>query len=638
MPTIDELLGATPAPKGDTIDDILGTVDAPEGMTLLAPRRAPAVTLTEEQRRGLMAVGGQAAVDAVESGGRASSALKTVNEAEGQSLIPLVLSTMGAFATPGGPVAKAAGAATGATVGEAITPAVFTALGKEAPPSPSLFDLARTFGLTFLLDLAGQGIMKAASKLPGIRARPDAQETLTAFRETGVEPKATDISASRLPAVLERGVAQTPLGGTIISETAEKQAGQILSARDQFFQTVRTRGAESDVAAGTTARDAIKAQVARVKGVEDYLWQDLRGAAADMPVNLAPLKRAATDAKLQMERRGELSGTLVNDKLSKLSQDILKHGDTAPWQKVDEWRRAFGEGVQSSELFTGLSKGQQERFYAASLESMERAMATSDIPGLALVFKHVRQFGAQARALYKDGAVADIMDVAPEKVIGLLQGKGGPTAVKDMREAIIGSPRMGRVTPDPDAMDTWNLVRRHILEGVFEKGVDRSAKGFTSEPLSGVKLQAAVDKIGRATLDELLTPVERKGLDNILKVSKAVRLGERAAGTGFASNTAQMLSVNALFTGAGAVAGNVVGAPGVGAMLGGAFGPLPLAAMLTSPKSAAFLASPRFSAAAALANTAGRGAGEVNRALMRAAGIWHEENARDSRIKTERGR
>lgn len=577
--------------------------------------------LQEAMRRGLINPTGNV---------RISSMSETVPTVEGQSILPFLLSTAGSV-LPGGPITRAAGAATGATIGEAVTPDVYRLLGKTAPERPSFFDLAKTFGLTFILDLAGQGVIGAARRLPSLRAKPDAPETLAAFRETGVEPKVTDVSGSRLPAVLERGVQQTPLGGIIISETAEKQAGQLLRARDEFFARVRTRGAESDVAVGETVRDAVKLQADRVKGVEDYLWQDLRGAATDLPVDLAPLKRAATDAKLQMERRGELSVTLVNTKLDKLADDILKAGDRAPWQKVDEWRRAFGEGVQSSELFTGLSKGQQERFYAASLESMERAMATSDIPGLALVFKNVRQFGAQARALYKDSAVARVMDADPEQIVGLLQGKGGPTAITEAREAILGSPRMGRVAPDPDALDTWNLVRRHILEGVFEKAIDRSAKGFTSEPISGLKLQSVIDKIGRGTLDELLTPAERQGLDNILTVAKAVRLGERAGAAAGTSTTPQGLSVQALFAGGpGALGGFLAGGPGaaVGSITGLLFAPIPLARMLTSPAAAEFLASPRFAAAAKGVNVAGRVTGELNRAVLRAVGIVAAERDR----------
>lgn len=559
---------------------------------------------------------------------------------EGQSLIPLVLSTAGSFA-PGGPMVKATGAATGATVGEVITPDVFRLLGKAELERPSLFDLAKTFGLTFLLDLTGLGVMRAAGKLPGLRATPEAQRTLEAFRETGVEPKVTDIAGTRLPAVLEKGVQQTPLGGMVLSETVERQAGQVLTARETFLGKLRARGAESEVAAGETARDAIKLQADRVKAVEDYLWQDLRGAATDLPVNLAPLKRAATEVKLQLERRGELSKTLVNTKLNRLADDILKAGETAPWQKVDEWRRAFGEGIQSSELFTGLSRGQQERFYAASLDAMERAAAGAEVPGLGEVFRRVRQFGAQARDLYKDSAVARVMDAAPETIVSLLQAKGGPTAIREAREAILGSPRMGQVVPTPDALDTWNLVRRHILEGMFERSIDRSAKGMVTEAISGLKLQHAIDKIGRETLGELLLPAEQKALDNILTVAKAVRLGERAGVVGGTSITPQGMTINALFTGVPSALGwFAAGGPGavVGATGGALFAPIPLARLLTNPRAAEFLASPRFTAIAATINTAGRVTGELDRAMLRAVAIVSTESDRASRIQAERGR
>lgn len=600
--------------------------------------------LLEAERRGIeLPAGDKALLEEAKKRGLVSiaEARKGLSEptVTGQSLIPFLLSSALALATRGrGPVViqalrSAGGAGFGAAAGEDISAAVGITPPERAP---SFFDLAKTFGLVGLLDLVGQGTLAAGRRmLPDIGPRPGAQDVLRAMRETGVEPKLTDISGSTAPAMLERGVQQTAGGRAIVSETAERQAGQILRARDEFLARVTPEEAASAVAVGGRAGDAIKAQAKRVGEVEDFLWQELRGMATDLPVSTAGIKRVAQEIRLQQER---LLPSQRNKKVLALVNDIDEAPETVLWQRADEWRREFGAGVQKGELITGVDPGQSSRLHAAVLGDMERAAATTDIAGLGQLYRQVRQFGAQARALFKDSQVARVVDADPEKVVDLLVSSG-PSAIRRAREAVLGSPQLGRVAPDPQDVQTWNLVRRHILEGLFQKGIDKGAKGFVSEPLSGVRLENALERFGKEALEELLTPTERRALGNIVTVAKAVRLGERAGASAFTSGTAGALGIQGLLAlpgaAAGATVGGALGFPAAGAAVGSAVGlmftPVPLAKLLMNPRAAEFLASQRFATAARTTAQAGRVTGELARAGLRLTAILAEEEQRPTR-------
>ncbi len=617
MPTADEILGtAPPAAKGFSADDLLGAITSADEITAIVKGGG----FTEDTFRKA----------------QAAAARPDREQVVGTSILPLLLSTAGSVAgRRAGPLGAAVGAGAGAAAGEALNPLALPAVGRPAPPAPSLFDLAKTFGLVGVLDLAAQGGIAAAKRIPGISARPDAQRIMEAFREAKVTPKVTDVSGSRLPAMVEQGAAQT-LGGQEVKETVERQSQQLFRAVDEFKAKVGSAGAESPTAVGGAVKAEIGVQVARVKEVENYLWQELRGMSADLPVGITSLKRLADEAERQQL---QLLPSQRNSKLLTLAREIQKEPETTRWQRVDEWRRQFGESIGQSELFTGVSRGQSERFYAAALQDMERAAGAADIPGLGLYYRKVREFGAQSRQLFNESEVGRILTADPEKVVEVLNVAGGPSAVARAREAILGSPRLGQVAPTPEARETWNFVRRHILEGAFKSAIEENAPGAIGARISAPRLERALGKLGRDTLNELLDATERRALENIQIVAKAIRSSERVAATGFTSVTAQMGEIVAMFAAPGALVGGAVGGP-MGATVGGALSllllPAPAAKLLTSPGAAAFLASPRFAAAARGMATAGRLTGEGAQALVRLGGIVMAEEAREQRARAER--
>jgi hypothetical protein len=113
--------------------------------------------------------------------------------------------------------------------------------------------------------------------------------------------------------------------------------------------------------------------------------------------------------------------------------------------------------------------------------------------------------------------------------------------------------------------------------------------------LSGPKLEKELAKIGDDTLKELLSETERKTLDEIVTVAKAIRSSESRGAAAFTSITPQGSNIQAALSVPGAALGAAVGGGMPGAIAGGALSymltPAVIAKLLTNPKTAAAIAS-----------------------------------------------
>ena len=268
---------------------------------------------------------------------------------------------------------------------------------------------------------------------------------------------------------------------------------------------------------------------------------------------------------------------------------------------------------------------------------MESAIDQSGAPNLQRLFRAARDFTTKRHELFSESAVAKVLDTDPEKVIKAIDAAGGPTAIKRVREAILGPPTtmqtVNALKASPtsipgEAFAAWDAVRRHIMEGVCDRARDKSAKGLQGEILSGAKLETELTRIGRESLQELLTPLEIKALDNITTVAKAIRSSERFAATGFTSVTGQVVGLMTIFGGPGAAAGSATGIPGgefIGGVMSLLLAPIPAARMLTNPTVAKFVASPRFGAWVRGIERTGQLTGEGVRTLARLGGILAAE-------------
>ena len=61
-----------------------------------------------------------------------------------------------------------------------------------------------------------------------------AGETLQAFKDTGVQPKLTDLATGRLPAMAESFARQTVTGAPIIDKALTAQATRLTEAAGEF--------------------------------------------------------------------------------------------------------------------------------------------------------------------------------------------------------------------------------------------------------------------------------------------------------------------------------------------------------------------------------------------------------------------
>ena len=504
-----------------------------------------------------------------------------------------------------------------------MNPDAYRLVGLEAPPRASLTELLKTGGGAAVADLVGRQLTEglgAGAKSLAITPTADAPEILQAMRATGVEPKLTDVTASRLPAVLERGAVQTLTGQAEITGAIERQAGALTRAADEFTARLGAAGAGSAVTTGERVRAAVQRNVAATRSEENRLFTVVGTLAERQMVDSTAIKQAA--AQVLGEQGQRLRGQQSRRLLS-LVNEIVNGPDQIPWAQARAWQRGFGEAIERGELISHTPSGEAKLLFRAISGDMERAVAASGNTQLEQAFTTARRFSEHRRELFRDSAVAGIMDMAPEDVVKKIGVTGGPTAIRTAREAIL-NPGAG---PDPRNAEAWNYVRRHILEGIFapaaQGGVTTAVRGLATPVIEGRALTRALGKLGDETLAELLSPTERAGLENIRLVANAFRSAERI-GSAAQSTTFQNIQAGTLFSAPGAAVGYALGGiPGasVGSAVSMLLAPPVIARILTNPRTAEIVASPAFAKVATGLRLGGRLGGEATTALTRALGI-----------------
>lgn len=511
----------------------------------------------------------------------------SLGESVVRSIAPFVLGTIGSVAgaaagtAAGGPVGTIPGAILGGGIG---------AIGGEginqliAPTLDPKTDVLREGAYGMLGEGVGRGLAAAGGVLlRGLKILPseDAPRVLGAMDATGVTPKVTDVAGTRLPGTIEAGLTQMWTGQGPIRAAAERQARQLTSAAEDFLAIVGPESGRSGVATGEKVSASIARNVERSRGRENALFQNVAQLANDIPVDISELKSVAT--RLVEEESLRLPGQR-NTVLIRQATAIFKAPDLVPWRLAREWQKGFGEAVERGELISRVPTGQAKLLFGTISSDMERAVVASGRTEVVAAFREARDFARQRRELFRDSAVANVMETDPEKVIKTIDAAGGPTAIRRAREAIIGLEH----APDPRAAEAWNAVRRHIFEGVFREARDTNAKGFVSEVISGARLERQLKRLGDEALGELLAPTERRALENIQTVATAIRRGERTGAVPMTSSTGQALGIQGTIAGVGAAFG------GIGAAISVLLTPPVLAKLLTSPRAAEVLASPGF--------------------------------------------
>lgn len=607
-----------------TQDDILGSLGpaaaSPGFGGMLKRELSRALTVTDIAR------GGSFSEETFRAAEAATGSVEDLNRrfaGAGQ----FVGSTVGAVA--GQKIAGRPGAVIGAGAGGAagrLADVYRTYLRGEPIPADLLKDALKAAGISMAFEAGGQAVMFGAGKALGVTPRPDASEVLRAFRETGVTPKVTDITASRGPAVMERAVAQTVTGQAGISERVAMQARQLSAAADDYFLArLGPQEATSGVATGLKVQQAVKASVERSKGLENRLFAEVERLGSDVKVPLGPAQAGARDLldKEMLRPAAQRNGTLIATLKEILDVGKAKSVDTGlvdlsgkpivrvvpgvaevPLKKARVWAQTFGRAVERGELISKTPTAEAKFMFASMMDAIDAAIAGSGKADLQGAFTAARQFATLRREVYVDSAVSRVLQTAPEDVVKAIDAAGGPTAIRRVKEALVGPG--SAAAPDPRAVEAWNYIRRHVFEGVFGRAKDEQAKGIFGPILSGARLEREVKRLGPESLKELLNDTEQTALSNVVTVAKAIRAGETLASAA-QSTTAQQVEAKALLTLPGAViggaAGAVIGGPTTGAAAGMAVGSTlslfftapAMAKLLTSERAVAVLASPGFS-------------------------------------------
>ena len=534
-----------------------------------------------------------------------------------QSVAPFVGSTVGSIiGQRGGPVGAALGAGAGDVAGELAGSVIF------GTPTPDVSTLATRGAVVAGTELLGRGVIGGARKIgeamsisPSVNARAISE----AARAIGGPIKVSDVAESRAVAMLERGMAQTPTGQGPISQRVREQVAAAERAADEWMGGLGPSLARDRVGTGQAVTRQIERTLARTGTVEDRLFGDVTRQASGLTVEFEPLKNIVTYL-------GRDTGQPLGAQARRILDVKLNPDGTVGWRQARAWQKEFGANIERGELISQTPTSEQKLLFRTISEAMEGAMARSGDPTTQALFRQARDFAARRRELFVDSGISRLMETDPEKVVALLGAAGGPTAVQRAREAILG--QSGAVVPDPRASEAWNLVRRHIFEGIFapasEGGVKKEVRGIGERVISGADLERRLGKIGADTLAELLNETERKALANIVTYAKAIQASERVAATGYTSMTPMGFGLQAFITGAGGGVGASLGGPAggaVGAATAYLLVPPILARALVNQRAAELIASPAFARVAEHVRLGGKIGAESVKVLGRLSAV-----------------
>lgn len=483
---------------------------------------------------------------------------------------------------------------------------VAPALG-YGPPTPQFSqDPQREAALQFGVGVASEaipGLTMGGLKAATTRPIPQAGRTAQAFREAGVPMKLTDISESRTPAMLESYSRQSVLGSPIITGTVKRQEEAIETyAQKEFLDRLGLPMARGEVVTGDTAKKMLMDNLQRGKTIENKMWGSLRETYGDHPIDVSGLRGWAENI---LGRAEEGLQAAQNPRLRAIAKEILEKSETGvvPFKQVDRWRIDLGQLMGEPSLISGVPSGQLSQAYGAILDDVGNSAQMAGNPQLMASYDNVRGFSHTLRKTYRDSQVADVVSMSPEAVIQRIRGAKSVEDLNQWKSAILGNidPAMG--APTQEAREAWDMVRRHTFESILGqtshgagKAIERAPRGLPmSQMINGRMLQRELDNIGDEKLGVLLSPVERRALENVAIVSKALRTGERVGAMAYTSSTPQTLGIQAITTGA-FTAGGLLGG-GVGAFtgfMGSLLTPAAIAKLMVNPRAAEVMASSGF--------------------------------------------
>lgn len=414
----------------------------------------------------------------------------------------------------------------------------------------------------------------------GEQGRQKVAANIEQFRQAGVTPSVGQATEARGPRAVESLLSKTPGGAGVMHRFATQQA-------DDFAGTVR--GMADDMAPGansTTAGEAITRGVEGFKEgfkqVQTRLYDALdKHIPANTQIPVAKTKAALAELNADIPGAPNLSQWFKNAKIqgidAALQADLDKAaaGGALPYEAIKKLRTLVGRELADNTLLADVPRSKWSALYAALSDDLGVA-ATKAGPEAAKSWQWANQFTKTHLERLENLSPVVGRD-APEKVFNAaMSGTAeGNTVIKRV-------------------VDSLPKQERKEVAAAVLKRMGQSTAGNQNAAGDAFSTETFLTNLNRLSPEARSTMFGRLGLPNtqnklmeLAGVAGNIREGSRVFSN--PSGTAQVVGAQAPYYSAGAalltghpwVAGAIAGAPIAGNRL---------AALMTDPKAANFLA------------------------------------------------
>jgi len=408
----------------------------------------------------------------------------------------------------------------------------------------------------------GGGVLKTSAKVDPIATVGRGIQKITP--EISISPFGKSVDKEVVSLAKKRGI-DLPAAAATRSKTvqriqalfgSEKFQGSISKAREslnkQFDKLSEVIPETSLKAVGESVKegfDNFKAEF-RKKSQELYgaVPDDIKKIVADTSSTKSALESLTKKAKKSLTtREGQSRFNEILKELKPKEGKILtgvgdqkfKINPKIAYERLLQTRKDVGKLLanRADPITTGL-KSELERLYASLSDDLNKTLTNNAPEALEQLNKANKFFGEQINKI-NSTVGKKIKNVEASQIANSLIKKNTPEAIKSIKEMV--------------GAEGVEHLQTSLIADTLNKSINRRT-GF----IDGKKIKTQIERLGRETVEELLTPEQLKSLDkvtaeasNLERIQKAISRGESVAQ---GSQTTFTAKISALFSGVGIAA------------------------------------------------------------------------------------